>query len=243
MHFFWLGVGLKEVIRRHWPIARTLQHLGKVKQFSWIWLRRRAVRLESSRRGSSAFCRVVEPRPRFNKLLCPCKLFLSLPKYQICFQDWDNSGSFLPLQADLHVYFATYTCLFTKGRYLESSLWQSLDLIKMSVQWIKPKERIARKHKSFLPLPFSEKMRYGDLPWQPQPHHPGRWPVTALRGGLHGLRGWQVVLLLLTVAWSHLQGFELHRRVGVFQQGNGFTPADSCQVNTVHIQEDVTWDQ
>lgn len=95
MYFFQSGVGLKEVIRRYRPTAHTLQHLGKVKQFSWVWLRRRAVQLESCGRGSSAFCRVVEPRPQFSKLLYPCKLFLSLFKCQICFQ-WNNSGSFPP---------------------------------------------------------------------------------------------------------------------------------------------------
>lgn len=92
------------------------------------------MQLESCRRGSSAFRGVAEPRPQFSKLLYPCKLFLSLPQCQICFQDWNNSGPFPPLQGDLHVYFSMYTYPFTKGRYLESTLRQSLDLIKMSVQ-------------------------------------------------------------------------------------------------------------
>lgn len=190
MDFFQAGVGLKEVIWRHWPTVRALQHLGKVKQFSWIWLRRRAVQLECCRRGISAFCRVVEPRLQFSKLLYPCKIFLSLLKCQICLQDWNNSVSYPPSQGELHVYFAMYTYPFTKGRYLESSQWQSLDLIKMSVQWIKPKERIARKYKFSLPLPLSKRLQSVDLPWQPQPHNPGRWPLAALGGHLCVLRGW-----------------------------------------------------
>jgi len=75
----------------------------------------KAVQLGSSRRGSSAFCRVVEPR-------LPYKFFLSLPKCQIRFQDWNNSGYFPPLRRDLRVYFSMYTYPLTKGRYLEESL-------------------------------------------------------------------------------------------------------------------------
>lgn len=68
MDLFQVGVGLKEVIWRYWPTAWTLQHLGKVKQFSWIWLGS-AVQLECCRRGISAFCRVVEPRLQFSSCI------------------------------------------------------------------------------------------------------------------------------------------------------------------------------
>lgn len=242
-YFFQSGVGLKEVIQKYRPTACSLQRLGKVKQFSWIWLRRRAVQFESCRKDSSAFRKVVNPQPQCSKLLPPSEPFLSLSKCQTCFQDWNNSGSFPPLQGDLHAYFSMCTYPFTTGRYLESSLWQSLDLIKMSVQWIKPKQRIARKYKTFLPLPSTKRMQSVDLPWQAQPHNPGRWPLAAFRGHLHGLMGWQATPLLLGFAWSHLQGFEHHWWVGAFQQGDSLASADPRQVNPIHIQEDVTWDQ
>lgn len=227
MCFFQSGVGWREVIWRCWPTVCTVQHLGKAKQSSCLWQgRMKAVQLGSSRRGSSAFCRVVEPR-------LPYKFFLSLPKCQIRFQDWNNSGYFPPLRRDLRVYFSMYTYPLTKGRYLEESLWWSLDLINMSGQWIKPKERTAREHKSFLPLPFSGRRPLPDSPGQPQPRHPGRRPLAVL-GGLAALPA---------ITCPHLQGLEHHRRAGVFQQGHSLVPTDPCQVDSVHIQEDVTCDK
>lgn len=108
-----VGGGVKRGDLEIWPTVCTVQHLGKAKQSSCLWQgRMKAVQLGSSRRGSSAFCRVFEPRP-------PYKFFLSLPKCQIRFQDWNNSGYFPPLRGDLRVYFSMYTYPLTKGRYLE----------------------------------------------------------------------------------------------------------------------------
>lgn len=126
-----------------------------------------------------------------------------------------------------------YTYPLTKGRYLEESLWRSLDLINMSGQWIKPKKRTAREHKSFLPLPFSERRPQPDSPGQPQPRHPGRRPLAVL-GSLAALPA---------ITCPHLQGLEHHWRAGVFQQGHSLVPADPCQVDPVHVQEDVTCDK